>query len=145
MTQIDSSGISIIVKTIRSLRGQGCDLRLLCRSGHLLEVLWALHLLQLIPSLEDEKLAASLGRGRAPVVAHHVELAPCATKWGLTKEFTGNLTSQAVRCLVVADAALLRYDTPTCKRSDTASISQFCRLRLRFSGWRGTLTFLLRS
>ena len=57
VTQIDSSGVSVIVKTYRSLRGQGRDLRLLCRRGHVLEVLRELHLLQLIPSFEDEKLA----------------------------------------------------------------------------------------
>jgi anti-anti-sigma factor len=57
LTQIDSSGISIIVKTYRSLRGRGCDLRLLYRSGHVLEVFRELHLLQLIPSFEDEKQA----------------------------------------------------------------------------------------
>src|SRR5215467_2892324 len=57
LTQIDSSGVSGIVKTFRSLRGQDCELRLLRPSGHVLEVFRALHLLQMIPSFEDEKLA----------------------------------------------------------------------------------------
>ena len=57
LTQIDSSGVSSIVKTFRSLRGQDCDLRLLRPSGHILEVFRALHLLQMIPSFEDERLA----------------------------------------------------------------------------------------
>jgi len=59
LKQIDSSGVSSIVKTYRSLRGQGCDLKLLRPSGHALEVFRVLHLLQLIPSFEDENLAVS--------------------------------------------------------------------------------------
>jgi len=57
LTQIDSSGVSSIVKTYRSLRHEGCDLRLLRPSGHVLEVFRTLHLLQVIPSFGDEKLA----------------------------------------------------------------------------------------
>lgn len=57
LTQIDSSGVSIIVKTYRSLRGQNGDLRLLRPSGHALEVFRALHILQMIPSFEEEQLA----------------------------------------------------------------------------------------
>ena len=57
LMQIDSSGVSSIVKTFRSLRRQDCELRLLRPSGHVLEVFKALHLLQMIPSFEDEKLA----------------------------------------------------------------------------------------
>ena len=57
LTQIDSSGVSIIVRTYRSLRGQSGDLRLLRPSGHALEVFRALHLLEMIPSFEEEKLA----------------------------------------------------------------------------------------
>ena len=34
LIQIDSSGVSSIVKTFRSLRGQDCELRLLRPSGH---------------------------------------------------------------------------------------------------------------
>ena len=59
LTQIDSSGVSSIVKTYRSLRGKGCELRLLRPSGHALEVFRVLHLLQLIPSFEDENLAVA--------------------------------------------------------------------------------------
>ena len=57
LTQIDSSGVSIIVRTYRSLRGQSGDLRLLRPSGHALEVFRALHLLEMIPSFEEEQLA----------------------------------------------------------------------------------------
>jgi anti-anti-sigma factor len=63
VTQIDSSGVTIIVKTYRSLRGQSGDLRLLRPSGHALEVFRALHLLEMIASFEEEKLAlASFSR-----------------------------------------------------------------------------------
>jgi len=47
LTQIDSSGVNIIVKTYHSLRGQSGDLRLLRPSGHALEVFRAPHLIQL--------------------------------------------------------------------------------------------------
>ena len=57
LNQIDSSGVSSIVKTYRYLRDQGCDLRLLCPGGHAQEVFKVLHLLEMIPSFEDENLA----------------------------------------------------------------------------------------
>ncbi len=57
LTQVDSSGISIIVKTYVSVRGQGGDLRLLRPVGHVLEVFRVLHLLEIIPTFEDETQA----------------------------------------------------------------------------------------
>jgi anti-anti-sigma factor len=57
LTQIDSSGVSTIVKSFCSVRGQGGDLRLLRPTGHALEVFKALHLLEMIPSFEEENLA----------------------------------------------------------------------------------------
>lgn len=57
LTQVDSSGISIIVETYVSLRRQGGDLRLLCPRGRVLEVFNVLHLLETIPSFEDEAQA----------------------------------------------------------------------------------------
>lgn len=57
LTQIDSSGVSSIVKTYRSIRAQGCDLRLHLPNGHAREVFKVLHLLEMIPSFEDENLA----------------------------------------------------------------------------------------
>jgi len=57
LTQIDSSGVSIIVRAYRTIRGKNGDLRLLRPSGHALEVFRALHLLEMIPSFEDEQLA----------------------------------------------------------------------------------------
>lgn len=63
LTQVDSSGVSIIVKTYRSVKGEGGELKLLRPSGHALEVFRALHLLEMIPSFEEETLAlASFGR-----------------------------------------------------------------------------------
>ena len=59
LTQIDSSGVSSIVRTYRSLRDQGCDLKLLCPSGHAREVFKVLHLLEMIPSFENEDLAVA--------------------------------------------------------------------------------------
>jgi anti-sigma B factor antagonist len=57
VTQLDSSGISAIVRTYVSLRAKNGDLKLLCPCGHVLEVLRTLHLLEVIPSFEDETQA----------------------------------------------------------------------------------------
>jgi anti-sigma B factor antagonist len=57
LSQIDSSGLSIIAKTCVSLRDQGGDLRLLHPGGRALEVLKVLHLLEVIPTFEDENQA----------------------------------------------------------------------------------------
>ena len=54
LTQVDSSGVSIIVGTYVSLRRQGGDLKLLCPCGRVLEVFRPLHLLEIIPNFEDE-------------------------------------------------------------------------------------------
>jgi anti-anti-sigma factor len=62
LTQVDSSGISIIVGTYVSLCSQGGDLRLLRPCGRVLEVFRVLHLLEIIPKFEDEAQAmASFG------------------------------------------------------------------------------------
>ena len=54
LTQVDSSGVSIIARTYVSLRRQGGDLKLLCPCGRVLEVFRPLHLLEIIPNFEDE-------------------------------------------------------------------------------------------
>ena len=59
LSQIDSSGISVIVTTCVSLRKQGGDLKLLRPRGHVLEVVEPLHLIRIIPSFEDESEAVS--------------------------------------------------------------------------------------
>lgn len=62
LTQVDSSGISIIVGTYVSLCSHGGDLRLLRPRGRVLEVFSVLHLLEIIPKFEDEAQAlASFG------------------------------------------------------------------------------------
>jgi anti-sigma B factor antagonist len=59
LTQIDSSGLSVIVGTHVSLRRQGGDLRLLRPNGRVLDVLSVLHLLGTISSFEDEAQAVA--------------------------------------------------------------------------------------
>ena len=57
LTQVDSTGVSIIATTYDSLRDQGGDLKLLCPTGRVLAVFTALRLLDVIPSFEDETQA----------------------------------------------------------------------------------------
>jgi anti-anti-sigma factor len=64
LTQIDSSGVSIIVGTYVSLKRQGGDLKLLCPGGRVLEVLTVFRLLKVIVSFEDEVEALASFRPR---------------------------------------------------------------------------------
>jgi len=64
LTRVDSSGIGVIVGTCVSLRRQGGDLRMLCPSGPVLEVFRVLHLLEAIPSFQDEPQALASFRSR---------------------------------------------------------------------------------
>jgi anti-anti-sigma factor len=57
VTQMDSSSISVIAKTYASLSRQGGSLKLLRPEGRVLEVFKVLHLLEIIPSFEDETQA----------------------------------------------------------------------------------------
>ena len=57
LTQVDSSGVGIIVGTYVSLKRQGGDLKLLCPCGRVLEVLTVFRLLDTIPSFEEEAQA----------------------------------------------------------------------------------------
>ena len=57
LTQLDSSGVSIIVETYVSLKHRGGDLKLLRPEGRVLEVFKELHLLEIIASFEDESQA----------------------------------------------------------------------------------------
>ena len=65
VTQLDSSGVSAIVGTYVSLRAKNGDLKLLYPCGHVLEVLRTLHLLEIIPSFEDEAQALASFRGQS--------------------------------------------------------------------------------
>ena len=59
LTQVDSTGVSVIVTAYVALRGLGGDLKLLCPGGRVLEVLTVLRLLEIIPSFEDETRAVA--------------------------------------------------------------------------------------
>jgi anti-anti-sigma factor len=54
LSQVDSSGVGTIVATYVSLKRKGGELKLLCPRGRVLEVLTLFHLLDNIPSFEDE-------------------------------------------------------------------------------------------
>jgi anti-anti-sigma factor len=69
LTQIDSSGLSIIVGTCVSLRRQGGDLRVLRPTGLVLEVFKVLRLPETILSFEDEALALDSFRSRGHAVS----------------------------------------------------------------------------
>jgi len=64
LNQIDSSGVGIIVGTYVSLKKQRGELKLLCPCGRVLEVLTIFHLLDIIPSFEDEAQALASFRPR---------------------------------------------------------------------------------
>jgi anti-anti-sigma factor len=64
LTQIDSSGVSVLVKTYNSIKQQGGDLKLLCPCGRVVEVFRVLHLLEVIPSFEDETHALASFRAQ---------------------------------------------------------------------------------
>ena len=64
LAQIDSSGIGVIVATCIAVRRMGGDLKLLCPSGRVLEVLIVVHLLDVIPSFENEAQALASFRPR---------------------------------------------------------------------------------
>jgi anti-sigma B factor antagonist len=62
LSQIDSSGVSVIVQTHASLKRRGGGLKLLRPGGRVLQVLTVIHLLDIIPSFDDEAQAlASFG------------------------------------------------------------------------------------
>ncbi len=65
LSQVDSSGVSVIVQTYVSLKQHGGDLKLLYPGGRVLQVLTVLHLLDIIQSFDDEaKALASFGPQR---------------------------------------------------------------------------------
>jgi anti-sigma B factor antagonist len=69
LTQVDSSGIGAIVATYVSLKRQGGELKLLCPCGRVLEVLTIFHLLETIPTFEDEAIAVASFRPRSQSAA----------------------------------------------------------------------------
>lgn len=67
LTQVDSTGVSVIVQTYASLRNRGGQLKLLCPCGRVLEVLRLFRLVEIIPWFNDEAeaLASFQVRGHA--------------------------------------------------------------------------------
>jgi anti-sigma B factor antagonist len=57
LSQVDSSGVGIIIETYISIKRQGGDLKLLCPGGRVLQVLNVFRLLDIIPSFDDEPQA----------------------------------------------------------------------------------------
>jgi anti-anti-sigma factor len=57
LTNVDSSGVGIIVGTYVSVRRQGGDLKLLCPTDRVRKVLTVFRLQNIIPSFEDEAQA----------------------------------------------------------------------------------------
>jgi anti-anti-sigma factor len=54
LTQVDSSGVGIIVEAYVSLKRRGGELKLLCPVGRVLDVLTVFRLPDAIPTFEDE-------------------------------------------------------------------------------------------
>jgi anti-sigma B factor antagonist len=54
LTQVDSTGVSVIVQTYALLRNRGGQLKLLCPYGRVLEVLRLFRLIEIIPCFNDE-------------------------------------------------------------------------------------------
>lgn len=54
LSQIDSSGVSVIIEMYMSLKRSGGELKLLAPRGRVLQVLTVFRLLDVIPSFEDE-------------------------------------------------------------------------------------------
>jgi anti-sigma B factor antagonist len=65
VTQIDSSGVSSMVRIHTSLRRQGGDVKLLRPSKHVMDVLRVLHLVDVIPTFEEENQAIASFEGMA--------------------------------------------------------------------------------
>jgi anti-anti-sigma factor len=62
LSQVDSSGVSILIETYVSLKRHGGELKMLRPSGRVLQVLNVFHLLDIIPRFDDEAQAlASFG------------------------------------------------------------------------------------
>lgn len=57
LTQVDSTGLSVIVGTCVSLRRKGGDLRVVCARGLVLEVFRVLRLQEAVSCFEDEAQA----------------------------------------------------------------------------------------
>ena len=70
LSQIDSSGLSVIARTYASLREQGGDMRFLGPRGAVLEAFMVLRLPEVIPTFEDENEALASFRPRSNFATH---------------------------------------------------------------------------
>lgn len=59
VTQLDSSGLSTLVRAFISLQNAGGSMKLLHPGGHVREVLDLTHLTKTIPTLDDEAVAVA--------------------------------------------------------------------------------------
>ena len=64
LTDVDSSGVAVIITTYISLKRQDGDLKLLCPCGRVPEVLTLFRLLYVIPTFDDETQALANFRPR---------------------------------------------------------------------------------
>ena len=70
VSQIDSSGLSVIAMTCTSLRSRGGDLRFVRPSGPVLAAFRVLRLPEVIPTFEDENEALASFRPRSNFATH---------------------------------------------------------------------------
>jgi len=71
LSQVDSSGIAVIIKAYVCLRDYGGELKLLCPCGRVLEVLTLFRLPEIIPTFDDETPAlAGFGQERSYAANH---------------------------------------------------------------------------
>jgi anti-anti-sigma factor len=70
LSQIDSSGVSVIVEMYVSLKRSGGVLKLLAPRGRVLRVLMVFRLLDVIPSFEDESDALASFQPLGDVATH---------------------------------------------------------------------------
>ena len=76
LTLLDSAGVSAIMRTCLFLRRQGGDVKLLCPRGHVLAMFSVIHLLEIIPSFEDETQALASFRLSHSVTPSHESKGP---------------------------------------------------------------------
>lgn len=69
LTQIDCTGVGVIIETFVSLRKKGGELKLLCPKGRVLEVLRVLRITKIIPCFETETQALASFRPQAYAAA----------------------------------------------------------------------------
>jgi anti-sigma B factor antagonist len=69
LSQVDSSGVGVIIDTVVRVRNRGGDLKLLCPQGRVLEVLRVLRLTKIVACFEDETEALTSFQPRSHAAA----------------------------------------------------------------------------